>query len=352
MGRRRKPIADMPLPPGLFKHRRQFRARLSTKHPWQYFGTDYPEATKGYAAWKASGGKRNTFAWLLDLFTGVACPAKVKAGQLAPRTAKDYSMDAELLKVGLGHFALDRLTPAAIVAVRDEIATYQPKHVRNLLACGSAACAWAVETAKMGSNPFREVRRPRKTRRERLITHDEYLTVYGRAGTSERRAMVLAVRTLANPADVLALGPRNVVRTGPDQRVLRFQRGKTRIWVEVAITGELAQLVDEHLADKVVRATFVHREDGEPYTVDGIGAMFRRHCVGTKEKPANPKIADFGLRDLRPKGATDMFREGRPIREIQALLGHKSVQTTEIYLRELIPQTVQPNHTAIVSSVK
>ena len=81
--------------------------------------------------------------------------------------------------------------------------------------------------------------------------------------------------------------------------------------------------------------------------------MFRRYCIGTKKRPHAERVADFGLRDLRAKGATDMFRSGIPIRQIQLLLGHKrSVRTTEIYLKDLIPETVRPNETVIVASVK
>ena len=61
--------------------------------------------------------------------------------------------------------------------------------------------------------------------------------------------------------------------------------------------------------------------------------MFRRHCIAAK-------VSDFGLRDLRAKGATDEYHAGRTIRELQHLLGHKSVRTTETYLKELIPETV------------
>ena len=89
--------------------------------------------------------------------------------------------------------------------------------------------------------------------------------------------------------------------------------------------GELAKIIDECLAAWVVRSTFVHLEDGQPCTPDGLTSMFRRHCVAAK-------VSDFGLRDLRTKGATDEYRTGRPIRELQHLLGHKSVRTTEIYL--------------------
>ena len=161
--------------------------------------------------------------------------------------------------------------------------------------------AYSVESGRASSNPCREVKRPRKTRRERLITNEEYLAVFAIAGAAVRRAMALAVRS--------------------GERVLRFSRGKTRVVVEIEIVGELAKIIDECLAATVVRSTFVHREDGQQYTTDGLTSMFRRHCVSAK-------VSDFGLRDLRAKGATDEYRAGRPIRELQHLLGHKSVRTT------------------------
>src|SRR5207249_11949906 len=91
------------------------------------------------------------------------------------------------------------------------------------------------------------------------------------------------------------------------------------------VVGELARIIDEHVGADVVRPTFVYTRDGSAYTVDGIGAMFRRYCK-------DAKVADFGLRDLRAKGATDEYRAGRPLRELQHLLGHRSQQTTEIYI--------------------
>src|SRR5207247_597710 len=68
----------------------------------------------------------------------------------------------------------------------------------------------------------------RRTRRERLITNEEYLAVFAIAGAAVRRAMALAVRS--------------------GERVLRFSRGKTRVVVEIEIVGELAKIIDECLA--------------------------------------------------------------------------------------------------------
>ena len=80
--------------------------------------------------------------------------------------------------------------------------------------------------------------------------------------------------------------------------------------------------------------------------------MLRRACVGRKEKPAESKVADFGLRDLRAKGATEMYRTGVDVRLIQHLLGHRSVRTTEIYLKSLVPERVRPNEVPIVAEVR
>ena len=148
-----------------------------------------------------------------------------------------------------------------------------------------------------------DVRRPRKQVRERFITHDEYLPVREAVGASVKLAMVLAVRTLAAPADVLCVGLRNLVKRDGRAPTRRWRRGKTNIQVEVEITGDLATAVEPFLANPSLHPSFVRRKDGKPYMVDGIGAMFRRHVPAPCGR-ANVK--DFGLRDLRAKGATDM----------------------------------------------
>ena len=353
MGRRRL-HADpaKPLPPGLYLHRRQYRARLPGQ-PFIYFGTDYPAAMAAYAAWRTKGPSATTVAWLIDWFTGSVCTAKVKSKQLAPRTAKDYQRDGVVIKAALGHIPLAALAPYHIAVFRDARAEQAPRHVRNEMACLSSALSWAVENKKVATNVAREIRRPRKKVRERLITHDEYLAIYARAVASVRLAMVLCVRTLGLPGDVLRLGPRNLVRHTDGRHTLRFRRGKTNVQVEIDIVGDLADALAPFVDRPTAHPSFVRREDGKPYTVDGIGAMFRRYCVGSKKYPVDPKYPDFGLRDLRAKGATDMYRaDPTSIHKIQMLLGHRSVQTTEIYLKGLLTEIVRPNEVPILALVK
>lgn len=343
MGRRRL-HADpaKPLPPGLFLEGRQYRARLQGG-PWIYFGDDYVTAMAGYAAWRHHRNDVRTVGWLLDLYTGLVCPAKVRGQQMRPRTARDYLKDSVVLKHGIGHIPLAALEAKHVAGYRDARVEDAPSHVRNELACLSAALTYGVEKGHVATNVAMNVARPAKLVRQRLITDAEYLKVYAVAGASVRLAMALAVRTLGLNADVLAFGPRNVIRYPDGKRTLRFARGKSHVKVEIEIIGELAAALEPFLSSPSLHPTFVRTRKGLPYTVNGLGAMFRRHCVIAG-------VSDFGIRDLRAKGATDMYRAGIEIRQIQHLLGHKSVQTTEIYIKGLLAEIVRPNEQPIVAA--
>lgn len=351
MGRERKHVDPLrPLPLGLFKHRRQYRARRPGQ-PWQYFGTDYVAALTAFGAWKQNGAKDGTVSWWLNICISRIWPDRVKAKDLAPRTLTDYTADSEVLKDMLGHIPLHLLAPHHIAKFRDARGKEAPVHVRNEMGCLASALTAAVEDGQVPTNVARQVERPSKGVRDRLIRDDEYLIVHKRAIPSVRLAMTLAVRTLGLPADVLRMGPRNIVKHDDGRRTLAFARGKTGVKVEIEIVGELAEALQPFIDNPTAHPTFVRKRNGKSYSVTGIGAMFRRYCVGTQKRPANPVIADFGLRDLRAKGATEMYRAGVDIRKIQRLLGHKSVQTTEIYLKQLLAEIVRPNERPIIAEV-
>lgn len=58
------------------------------------------------------------------------------------------------------------------------------------------------------------------------------------------------------------------------------------------------------------------------------------------------------MRDLRAKGATEMYQAGVDVRLIQHLLGHRSQQTTEIYIKSLVRETVRPNERPVIAGSK
>src|SRR2546425_6847088 len=83
MGRRRTHLKrEQPLPPGLYRHGRQYRARRGPSESWTYFGPDYVAAMASFAAWRRDGPTVDTIAWLLDLFAGTICAGDRKSTRL------------------------------------------------------------------------------------------------------------------------------------------------------------------------------------------------------------------------------------------------------------------------------
>src|SRR5205823_14582890 len=113
---------------------------------------------------------------------------------------------------GSGHMPIAALEPKHMAKCGDTRGLGGPASGRNEMPCLSSARSWAVEAGVVPTNVAKGVRRPRKSVRERLVTEAEYRAVHAVAGASVRLAMVLCVRTLGLPADVLRMGRRNLVR--------------------------------------------------------------------------------------------------------------------------------------------
>ena len=133
MGRpRKRNIPSEPLPEGLWKHGRIFRAKRPSDRSYTYFGTDYVSAVPAYAAWRnADRGDVHSVEWLLNLCAGHVWPARVKAGKMAKRTLRDHRRDKAILIAGLGKCPLKLLRPSHIASFRDTRQVDAPCHVRN-----------------------------------------------------------------------------------------------------------------------------------------------------------------------------------------------------------------------------
>src|SRR4030095_14244808 len=103
------------------------------------FGENYVEALAAFGAWVGADGKGRDVVWLLDHFAGEVCPSRVRGDQMASRTAKDYLRDCVVLKAGLGKIPLAGLEAKHVAKFRDARAEGAPSHVRNEMACLSAA---------------------------------------------------------------------------------------------------------------------------------------------------------------------------------------------------------------------
>lgn len=332
MGRRRTNFTKHDLPPRVYMHHGAFRYVPRDGKPVS-LGRDYGEAMRKWASIVKPATEVGTVASLIDWYIANVAPGK------APRTYRDNLKEAEHLKKGLGHIPYSQLKPHHVATYRDVRGQDAPVRANREKSLLSHVYTKAMEKGMVDSNPCRGVRRNSEKARERMIEDHEYQKAFALAEPSVRRMMTLIYRTCQRPEDLLCAGIQNVKRVeheGREVRVLRIRQGKTGKTVDILLAGELEKLVDEHLASKTVWPTFVHTRAGKRYTYAGLAAMFRRYV-------RKAGMTDFGLYDIKGKGATDMYRAGVSLERVQHLLGHDSVTTTEIYIKARLPDVAMPN---------
>jgi integrase len=361
MGRPRKHTDGPKLEKRVYWHHAQYVYRHRDGRQ-EGLGTDVQKANERAKIYNDPDRRFGTIAYYVDVYISEA-----KAGRLhrkkSPRTIRDYDDQARFIKAGLGKLTpyqpVDQ--PSLLADYRDARTREAPVRANRELSLLSAMYSWLIEKGHcpgLKVNPAGLIERNAESPKDRYVEDAEYWAVYAISQRSVCMAMEMVYRTLQRPARVLAASAaqaRTKTVAGVATRVLAFEAAKRGHGVDIEITAELDaalhmltrpgdELGQQQLSASVIRVlpTLVHDLAGQPYTVDGIGAMLRRYCgkVGVKT---------FGLMDVRAKGATDMYLRGVPLERIQRLMGHKSVQTTEIYNTRLL-QTVtiaQPNNGTI-----
>ena len=130
-------------------------------------------------------------------------------------------------------------------------------------------------------------------------------------------------------------------------RILAFKQGKTGAQLRIALAPELEKLINRATgARPKPDLPLVHTRDDEGYSYSGISAMLHQAIKKVNRERARlgqPDVPSFGFRDLKGKGATDMWRAGVQIERIQLLCGHSDKSTTERYIKARWTETAQPN---------
>lgn len=360
MGRRRK---DNPL--GL-------PARVYAKHGafyyvhrdgrWERLGAEVADAHRKAALYNDPKGAYGTMVYWLDLFL-VDCEKRVESGSLAKRTLADYQNaigTAEAPGTLRIYFA-PPMTPEAITPtmVQDFLdigaKAGRPVPANRERSCLSSCLSWLIRSGKVPGLKVNVclrasgVKRNPESKRERYVTHTEYREVWAEASNSVRLMMGLTYRTLQRPeSDIIGWTPANIVRGDDGRRRIKFRQNKTGHQLEILIDDEIDRLVRDAMGEvPQLHQPLVHNRKGERYTYTGLNANLTR-AIGKVNKKrlaaGQPKMPPFGFRDLKGKGATDMAMIDKvPIRQIQLLLGHASVTTTEIYIKQRWREAVEPN---------
>lgn len=345
MGRKRKDDSQG-LPQRVYMRSGTFYYVHPGSGKWEGLGKDLSAARKRAEHYNDPTGTYGTMGWFLDQFL-IDCEQRAAAKAMSLRTVADYRAYLVPIKAFFG-----QMLPTEIGAHHvSEYLDIGAKASRGVQAnreraCLSSCMSWMLRSniGGLAVNPCMRasgVQRNPETKRERYVTDAEYRAVHAVAPKQVRLMMELVYRTLQRPEiDVLAWTPANV-RQKADGKVLHFRQNKTGRLIDVALVGQFKELVEAAIGEvPQLRQPIVHTLAGSAYTYDGLSSMLKRAQV-------KANVTSFGYRDLKGKGATDMWLAGTPIETIQQLCGHASKGTTEIYIKARWRETAQPNNLLI-----
>lgn len=365
MGRKRK--VDNGLEPRVYEsHGAYFYAHPADKAAgikarWEPLGKDKEAANRIGRRYNDATGMDGTMVYWLRQFTE-DCRRRVAAGTLSQRTLDDYAaaVGTEEDPGALAVYFAPPMTPHDVTP--DQVQDFldvglEAKRARraNLeRACLSSCFGWLLRKKHCPGlmvNPCLRAsgvqRNPEKPR-ERYVSDAEYSEVWSVAPRSVRLLMALTYRTLQRPDSDLIHWTTSVIVTRPTGRTLEFVQNKTGQRMAIAFTPELDELlpVPSSAVVRKLRMPVVATLKSGFYTYDGISSMLRESIAVANERRRARKLEpmhSFGFRDLKGKGATDMWRAGVPIEQIQALCGHKNKTMTERYVKQRWHEAVQPN---------
>ena len=335
---------------------------------WEALGPDQEAANRKGRHYNDPESQFGTMVYWLDQFL-IDCERRVKRGsaikgiKLARRTYEDYQaaiIGNSKTPGPLRVYFESPMTPIDITPdlvqnfLDDSAEAGRATQGNRNRACLSACFSWMLRNKHCPGlivNPCMRasgVKRNPEKRRQRYVDHDEFREVFAVASRGKRLLMELTYRTLQRPESDIVLWDDSVITTEGTRRYLKFTQNKTQMPMKIGFSPALDELLPKPDGKvRVLRAPLVARLNGHHYTYDGISSMLRRSIsVANERRKARgiEPMESFGFRDLKGKGATDMYYIGKlPIEDIQQLLGHASKNTTEIYIKQRWRETAEPN---------
>ncbi len=181
-----------------------------------------------------------------------------------------------------------------------------------------------------GANPFQQVEKFAADQKPRRVpTEEEFWKVVARAQERDKRFLIACLHTAARKGELFRLMWRDVdferefILLGTRKR-----KGGGLEYDPVPMTSELRRVLLEQKAERLCAEHVFCHVDGEPYTTRE--RLVSRLC----EKCGIPRFSLHGIRHLT---ASILAHEGVPISKIQAILRHRRLATTEIYISRIAP---------------
>jgi integrase/recombinase XerD len=198
-----------------------------------------------------------------------------------------------------------------------------PATVARKAACIASFCRWLVERGVLEDNPAAGLARPVGPSPVRAITDaqvDALMAAATRKGPRDAAMLRLMVCAGLTASEIVAQDVADLDLTTNYLRVSRDDYERC-----VPLDDDTAAVVRDHLGAHRAGLLFANHRGG-PLTRQGLWTIVKGHCV-TANLPA-----DVSARTLRNVFALRLLRQQTGLRDVQALMGHAEISTTQRYL--------------------
>ena len=289
---------------------------------WERLDADYGKAMVRWAEiiQRPESTQATTVGELLDRYLLEVVPSK------AERTQKDNRQEIRFLRSFFGGMALEDVTTATVAQYvsNRRAKTRCNREVALLSHAFNKAILWGLAVTNPCALPG--IRNSEQAR-ERYVTDEEVEKFKEVSPPWLKLYIDLKLLLGLRKQDMLSLSWQNVSQT-----VISVATKKTRKRMAIRVTPEVQSILDQ--LDKSWPTLFVTRS-GRMYTSAGFNSTWKRTMV----KFISTGNQRFHEHDLRGKTATDMDNS----QQAKELLGHKSIKTTEGYIKARRTDVVQPH---------
>lgn len=280
-----------------------------------------------------------------------------KLGKYTKETQADYSRYLDVIADDFEAFQVAEVTTKEFADFLREKFADKPNTARKYGALAAKLFRYAVSGLGLRQdNPIDQLDLSdfETERRTVLLTHDQVQQIRAAGMYSKARKdtgqriptasgpMFACIIDMAYLLWARAIDIRTMKETQIEGGRIRIQPSKTKNSsgkvVDIEITPAIQSVIDRARAIKKTYGLpasnqyLFPSQKGTPYAKTGLISMWDR----ARERAGITE--DVTFKDLRSLGATDAARAGQHMKDIQKRLVHTSSKTSEIYIKEAIPE--------------
>ena len=326
MGRRRR--KDKHLPQRVYVHHGSYRYAPKHGRPVRLAAIDdYSGMLRALADILGESPKIETMSDLFDRYELEVIPSK------SPSTQSDQKRQLVNLRKAFGHMQPRHLMQPHAVQYRSKRAQKAPTAANREMELLSHVCTVGVEWGALQANPLRGMRKLRRPPRQRYVTNDEYLQVWGLASPMVQCVMDIALLTGLRRGDIFALQRKHMTDDGLIVRPSKTSSTSGATLLFEWSPGLRTVIEKALLISPQVRQFVVCNGKGRPFTKNGFDSVWSR----LMRKACNDGMERWQFKDLRRKSATDET----DLKTAQERLGHTKPEITARVYR-VKPNRVKP----------